>query len=120
MSAAGTLLIASAFGPPPLIVSLLFAGEAALGFALPFYNVNQLSLRQSLTPQRLQARVAASSRTLTWAVLPVGAVIGAMLGVHLGLRGTLVISGVGTLCTAVVAYVGVELASRRPAGRLKA
>jgi predicted MFS family arabinose efflux permease len=115
LSGAGTLLIASAAGPAPLVVALLFAGQATLGFALPFYNVNQLSLRQSLTPERLQARVAASSRTLTWAALPVGAVIGAMLGVHLGLRATLVVSGAGTLCTAIVAYLGVQLASRRAA-----
>jgi predicted MFS family arabinose efflux permease len=120
VSGAGMLVVASANGPVPLAVALLLAGEAALGFALPFFNVNQLSLRQSLTPARLQARVHASSRTLTWATVPLGAVIGGMLGVHLGLRPTLVVSGAGILCAALVAYLGVKLATRQAAGRLKA
>jgi MFS family permease len=113
----GSLLIASAAGPPALIVALLFAGEAVLGFALPWLNVNALSLRQSLTPARLQARVHASSRTLTWSAVPVGAVAGGILGEHLGLRSTLAVSGVGTLAVALVAYVAVHLATRGVAGR---
>jgi MFS family permease len=109
----GTLLIATAPGTMPFNVALVFAGQATLGVALPFYNVNQLSLRQSLTPARLQARVHASSRTLTWAAVPVGAVIGGALGEHFGLRPTLVVSGVGTVTVALIAYLGMLLASRR-------
>jgi predicted MFS family arabinose efflux permease len=111
----GTLLVASAVGSASLVVAILFAGEAALGFALPFFNINQLSLRQSLTPARLQARVHASSRTLTWGAVPVGAVIGGILGEHIGLRPTLVVSGVGTVAVALVAYVSVQLATRKVA-----
>lgn len=113
----GTLLIASASGSMAMTVALVFAGQATLGIGLPFYNVNQLSLRQSLTPARLQARVHASSRTLTWAAVPVGAVIGGVLGEHIGLRPTLVVSGAGTVAVALVAYLGVHLASRRVAER---
>jgi predicted MFS family arabinose efflux permease len=109
----GTLLIATAPASAPLNVALVFAGQATLGVGLPFYNVNQVSLRQSLTPARLQARVHASSRTLTWAAVPVGAVIGGVLGEHLGLRPTLVVSGVGTVAVALGTYLGVLLASRR-------
>src|SRR5262249_10093195 len=65
----GTLLIATAPGSMPLNIALVFAGQATLGVGLPLYNINQLSLRQSLTPARLQARVHASSRTLTWAAV---------------------------------------------------
>jgi predicted MFS family arabinose efflux permease len=109
----GTLLIATAPGSMPLNVALVFAGQATLGVGLPFYNVNQLSLRQSLTPARLQARVHASSRTLTWAAVPVGAVIGGVLGEHIGLRSTLAVSGAGTVAVALVAYLCVLLASRQ-------
>jgi MFS family permease len=115
----GTLVVASALGPPALIVAVLFAGEATLGFALPFFNINGVSLRQSLTPARLQARVHATSRTLTYGAVPVGAVVGGVLGEHLGLRQTLVVSGLGALCAALVAYIGIHLATREVA-RLKA
>ena len=108
----GILLVASAAGPVATVLALLLTGEAALGFSLPFYNLNQLSLRQSLTPDRLQARVHASSRTLTWGAVPLGAVIGGLLGEHIGLRGTLVVSGLGTLAAALVAYFGVLVATR--------
>lgn len=119
VAGAGTILIASASGSAALVVGLVFAGEAALGFALPFFNVSQLSLRQSLTPARLQARVHASSRTLTWAALPVGALVGGVLGEHLGLRPTLLVSGLGTMASAGVAYLGIQLAARGAAGRLR-
>jgi predicted MFS family arabinose efflux permease len=108
----GCLLIAAATGPPLLVMAMLVAGMGAWGFGVPFSNVNQLSLRQSLTPARLQARVHASSRTLTWGAIPIGALIGGQLGEHVGLRPTLAISGLGTLAAALTAYVGVMIATR--------
>lgn len=109
----GCLLIAAATGPPLLVMGMLVAGLGAWGFGVPFSNVNQLSLRQSLTPARLQARVAASSRTLTWGAIPIGALVGGQLGEYVGVRPTLAISGFGTLIAAVTAYVGVLIATRR-------
>jgi predicted MFS family arabinose efflux permease len=115
MSATATLVIAAASGPVPVALGLLLTGEALFGFAVPFSNVNQLSLRQALTPAHLQARVHATSRTLTWGAIPIGAYLGGQLGEHVGLRPTLVISGLGTLTAALVAYVGVTAATRRRA-----
>jgi predicted MFS family arabinose efflux permease len=112
MGAAATLLIAAASGPMPVALGVLLAGEALFGFAVPFFNVNQLSLRQALTPAHLQARVHATSRTLTWGAVPIGAYLGGQLGEHIGLRPTLVISGLGTLAAALIAYVGVTAAMR--------
>lgn len=110
------LLTASATGSLGLVMAILLVGQLMWGFGVPFYNVNQLSLRQSLTPARLQARVHATSRTLTWGAIPIGAFLGGQLGEHLGLRPTLVISGLGTLVAALIAYFGVMLASRRVRG----
>ena len=111
-SSAGILLMASATGPLVLILTLLLAGEAVVGFGVPFFNVNQLSLRQSITPARLQARVHATSRTLTWGAVPFGALAGGLLGEHIGLRSTLVVSGAATLATALIAYAGLLQATR--------
>jgi predicted MFS family arabinose efflux permease len=112
LCAVGSLLIAAATGPMFLVLAMLVAGMGAFGFGVPFFNVNQLSLRQALTPARLQARVHATSRALTWGALPIGAFLGGQLGEHLGLRPTLAISGCGTLVAGAIAFVGVLLASR--------
>jgi predicted MFS family arabinose efflux permease len=115
LCAVGSLVIAAATRPTVVAVVIVAAGLGAFGFGVPFFNINQLSLRQSLTPTRLQARVHATSRTLTWGAIPLGALLGGLLGDHVGLRQTLVISGTGTLAAAVIAYVGVTLATRRTA-----
>ncbi len=111
-------MIAAATGPPVLAAAMLMAGQAIFGFAVPFYNIQQLSLRQTLTPAHLQARVHATSRTLTWGAIPIGAFVGGQLGEHAGLRPTMLISAAGTCAAALVAYAGVRAATRRrgPAG----
>jgi MFS family permease len=110
---AGSLLTASARGPMVLVVAMAAAGLVAFGFGVPFYNVNQVSLRQSLTPARLQARVHATNRTLTWGAIPLGAFLGGQLAEHVGLRDTVAISGAGILVTAAIVYFGVLLAGGR-------
>ncbi|HYW22600.1 MAG TPA: hypothetical protein VE953_00460 [Terriglobales bacterium] len=45
--------------------------------------------------------------------------VGGILVQQLGLRPTLVVSGVGTLGAAVVAYLGAQLATDRVARRLR-
>jgi predicted MFS family arabinose efflux permease len=112
---AGSLLTASARGPQAMVAAMAIAGLVAWGFGVPFYNVNQVSLRQALTPARLQARVHATNRTLSWGAIPLGAFLGGQLAEHVGLRATLAVSGAGVLVTAVAVYFGVLLAgSRRP------
>lgn len=114
----GTLLIALAGGSLAVILPVVLLGEVLLGFSLTFFNVNALSLRQSLTPAAVQARVHATSRTLTWGAIPIGAVVGGILGEHIGLRGTLVVSGVGTVATGLIALFGM-LGATRPAPTIR-
>ncbi len=59
------------------------------------YNVNQVSFRQRLCPDRLLGRMNASMRFVVWGVLPIGALIGGVLGSLVGLRPTLWIGAVG-------------------------
>ena len=92
-ASAGALLI-------PLTMpggGLLFFGFGMLmvGFSATVYNVNQVSFRQQLCPDRLLGRMNATMRFVVWGVLPVGAVVGGVLGAALGLRTTLWIGALG-------------------------
>jgi len=71
--------------PLPFIVAGLFvAGAGAVA-----YNVSQVSLRQTLCPLQLLGRMNASIRFLVWGTLPVGGVLGGILGTALGLHAAL-------------------------------
>ena len=59
------------------------------------YNVNQVSFRQALTPDRLLGRMNATMRFLVWGTLPLGGLIGGILGQSIGVRNTLWVSAIG-------------------------
>jgi MFS family permease len=72
---------------------------AWLGFGLggTVYNINQVSLRQAITPPRLQGRMNASMRFMVWGTMPFGSLAGGVLGTAIGLRPTLIVAGIGGL-----------------------
>ncbi len=70
-------------------------GMFLVSFAATVYNVNQVSFRQRLCPDRLLGRMNATMRFVVWGVLPIGALIGGALGAVLGLRTTLWIGAIG-------------------------
>jgi MFS family permease len=61
------------------------------------YNVNQVSFRQALTPDRLLGRMNATMRFLVWGTLPLGGLIGGILGQTIGVRNTLWVAAIGGL-----------------------
>ncbi len=91
------LLIPLAMGPKPAVVATLMAGEFLLGLARPVFNINQVSLRQRITPDRLQGRMNATMRFIMWAFTPAGALLGGLLGEAIGLRKTMLIAALGVL-----------------------
>lgn len=64
------------------ISSVWVAGAlmALFGFVITGWNVVSVSLRQSMTPDELRARVAGSARLLAWGSQPLGALLGGLLG----------------------------------------
>jgi len=72
----------------------------------PIFNVTQISLRQTLTPARLQGRMNASMRFLIWGTLPVGSLVGGALGSWVGLHPTLWVAAVGTALSALPVVIG--------------
>jgi predicted MFS family arabinose efflux permease len=79
---------------PPFVT--LAAGEFLLAVVRTVFNVNQLSLRQSITPDHQQGRMNASIRFVMWAVVPFGALLGGFLGDRFGLMPTIWIAVAGT------------------------
>jgi hypothetical protein len=46
------------------------------GFAAVVYNITQVSLRQALTPERMQGRMNATMRFIVWGTIPLGQMLG--------------------------------------------
>jgi hypothetical protein len=99
------LLVPLAGGPPALTITLLAVGELLLGAARPIFNINQVSLRLSLTPHHQHGRVNATMRFLMWSVTPFGALLGGALASAIGLRPTLFLAATGVLLAFLAAWL---------------
>jgi MFS family permease len=95
VGALGALAIPLA--PRQAAVPLLVAGMAVSTFGGTVYNVNQVSLRQAITPARLHGRMNATMRFMVWGTLPLGSLLGGALGTAIGLRPTLWVGAAGGL-----------------------
>ncbi|MGN6811294.1 MAG: MFS transporter, partial [Thermomicrobiales bacterium] len=84
-------------GALPLVAAVLIAGWSLMAFGSVVYNINQVSLRQAITAERLQGRMNATMRFLVWGTLPIGSLIGGALGGAIGLRPTLFVAAFGGL-----------------------
>ena len=103
-----------AFAPDALIwwavaVSGLMAGYCGVG-----WNINQVSLRQAITPPRMQGRMNATMRFIVWGTMPLGSILGGVLGTVIGLHATIIIGAVGGL----FAFLPVTLSSARDIVRM--
>jgi MFS family permease len=83
------------FAPRSLALPFLVAAIVIGGFGSVVYNITQVSLRQSITPERLQGRMNAVMRFIVWGSLPLGSLVGGALASSVGLHTTLVVSAVG-------------------------
>lgn len=72
------------------------AGAAVAAAGVSIYNIAQVSFRQGLTPNQMLGRMNATMRFLVWGVMPLGGVVGAVLGERLGARAALLIGVLGT------------------------
>jgi MFS family permease len=80
------------------VASLIFgAGLFTLDLAAMIFFINYLSLRQSVSPDRLLGRVTATMICLTVAIAPLGGLAGGWVGEHWGLRAALLMAGAGAL-----------------------
>ena len=73
----------------PGAVPLLVGGQVLFTTALLWFNVQSVSLRQTLTPAVVLGRVNAAVRLIGFGTIPLGAAVGGLVGDALGLRETL-------------------------------
>jgi MFS family permease len=91
-SCAGLLFpLAPASSPLPL----LMVGLGLFGFASVAYNITQVSLRQAITPERLQGRMNAAMRWIVWGTIPLGTIVGGVIGQAVGLHAALWVGAIG-------------------------
>ena len=61
------------------------------------YSINAVILRQAIIPDRLQGRVNATIRVISYGAIPLGALLGGLLANWYSLRLAVLIAGLGTL-----------------------
>jgi MFS family permease len=66
-----------------------------MGGSGTIYNINQVSLRQAITPEAMSGRMNATMRWFVWGTMPIGSIIGGIIGETLGVRAAILIGGAG-------------------------
>jgi hypothetical protein len=77
---------------PVIVVAL-----AVFTFGAIVFNINQLTLRQTITPPRLLGRMNSVVRFMYWSTSPAGFLIGGAIGSAYGLRPAIWIGVAGAL-----------------------
>jgi len=77
--------------PRSMAVPALLVAQLAAGLRGPVYNVNQISLRQAITPTELLGRMTATMRVLVLSTMPLGSLLGGAIASVFGLRPALVV-----------------------------
>lgn len=75
-------------------VAVLGLGQLGHGFGMGFSNSHEMSYRQALTPDGLQARTNITMRSANRAVIVVVAPLGGLLAVQAGMRPALIVAAV--------------------------
>lgn len=100
----------SLFGPAALLVALAptrlaIPATACMilvdGFGIGLHGVNQVSLRQAVTPERLRGRMTATLRFLNFGTMPLGTILGETLASLIGLRPAIWIGALGLFLAAI-------------------
>jgi MFS family permease len=81
--------------PHSVPMPMLMLGGALFGFGAVAYNITQVSLRQAITPERLQGRMNAAMRWIVWGTIPLGTLLGGALATWFSLRTALWVGGLG-------------------------
>ena len=93
---------------------LISAGGFVGGLAQVVYNVNQVSLRQAICPERMLGRMNATMRFLVWGTIPIGQVVGGTIATVFGVHVAIWIGAIG----GIFAFLPVFLSPVRSLERI--
>jgi MFS family permease len=102
-------MLAFPLAPESFPLPLLIVGQAFFGFGAVAYNITQISLRQAITPERLQGRMNAAMRWIVWGTIPLGTLAGGAIATAFSLRTALWVGAIGSLFT----FLPIALSSVR-------
>jgi predicted MFS family arabinose efflux permease len=109
LNAFAVTLIPLAGGPKPVMISMLIAAHFLLALGIQVHGINLISLRQAITPLRLQGRMNASFRVVNVCAMMIGALLAGMLGEAIGLRLTLLVG----VCVMILPFIRLLLSPVR-------
>lgn len=111
----GVLLVPVSHGPVTAAAVVLGAAQFIIGLGFPFVGIGMVSVRQAITPDRMLGRVVATSRSITWGVLPLGNLLGGVLGSVIGLHGAIVLgAGTGSIAFLALLFSPVRTLGEAP------
>jgi len=84
-------------------VAAMFIAVQQLGgdTAFTIFNINEVTLRQTVAPDHLLGRVNGAMRMLTLGIYPIGAVVCGLVSESVGVRGTLAVAIIGIAVSSV-------------------
>jgi len=97
-----------------LALPVLMLSQALFGFGAVAYNITQVSLRQAITPERLQGRMNAAMRWIVWGTIPLGSLAGGAIASTWSLHTAVWVGAIGALFT----FLPVTLSSVRSIGEM--
>ena len=80
-------------------LGLLALAQVLMWMGVVVYNITQVSFRQGLCPPELLGRMNATMRFLVWGTMPLGGLLGGILGSAIGTRRTLLVVAIGSSLT---------------------
>lgn len=111
------LCVPALHGSSALTVTALLAINFAFGTAGQLVNVTVMAVRQTVTPDGVQARAAATITFVGMGMAPLGSLLGGFLATEWGLRTSLLVTAAGMMLSPVImvlsplARLGRELPS---------
>ncbi len=102
----GASMLATPLAAAGFASVVLAATQLVTNFQLPLYGVNQVALRQALTPRELQGRMNSIMRTVAVSTIPLGSVLGGALATADGPAAAMVAGG-AVACLAPLWLVGL-------------